>query len=77
MPFCWETLATARPPSPDDQALAAALLAEYQRLGHLPRTCRAMLELPDAVIIAFYARRQQVEPKLCGQAYLPLVRTMR
>lgn len=54
MPFCWETLAAARPPSPDDQALAAALLAEYQALGYLPRTCRAMLELSDAAIIAFY-----------------------
>lgn len=34
--------------------MAADLLTEYERQGYVRRTCRAMLELPDAAIIEFY-----------------------
>lgn len=51
---CWEALAARWPPTAADRALADDLLAEYLARGYLGRTCRAVLALPDAAIIAFY-----------------------
>lgn len=54
MDSIWEQLSARHPPGSIDLAAADAMLREYQANGYLHRTCRTMLELPDAAIIQFY-----------------------
>jgi hypothetical protein len=55
----WEDLAACIPASRTDLAVVATLVTEYERQGYVRRTCRTMLELPDAAIIAFYRALSQ------------------
>ncbi|MBI5668250.1 MAG: hypothetical protein HZC41_09610 [Chloroflexi bacterium] len=55
MPALWQKLANLHPPTDDERQMAVALLDDYRARGYLRRTCRAMLVIPDGVMIAFYA----------------------
>lgn len=55
MQALWQKLANLHPPTDGERRTAAALLDEYRARGCLRRTCRALLEYADGVMIAFYA----------------------
>ncbi len=52
----WRTLCRSLDPSAADIDQGEVLLSEYQALGYLRRTCRDILQMPDAAIAHLYAR---------------------
>jgi hypothetical protein len=50
----WNGIVSVIQPSAEERLLGESLLEEWRSRGHIRRTCREMLELPDGAIASFY-----------------------